>query len=241
MNNPPYSYAIIGNGRLARHLCHYFSLLRLPYTQWYRQLPLAQLQPIIDAASHIIVAISDCAIDSFIANMQLTNQLVIHCSGATSSKLAFAAHPLQTFSYELYELEKYQQIPFIVDAEGPEMQILLPGLPNPCYKLPQTQKNHYHALCVMANNFTTLLWQKVFSDFQHHFSINESALYPLLEQTVTNLKNDHLNALTGPLVRGDQLTLQHDLDALARDPYYELFKTFIDTYQTTQCNHTETV
>lgn len=166
---------------------------------------------------------------------------MIHCSGAHNSALAHAAHPLQTFSDTLYSLTAYTQIPFIIDAEGPDFDTLLPGLPNPNYKLPKAQKNHYHALCVMANNFTTLLWQKVFNDFKHKFAIDESALHPILEQTLTNLKNDHANVLTGPLVRGDDHTLQQDLNALAGDPYHELFKAFISTYQTDEHSHAETV
>ena len=227
------NYLIIGNGRLGRHLCHYMQLLQLPFLHWHRGLDHTQLNTLVSKATHIIVAINDDVIESFINMLPLNNQHVIHCSAALNTDAAFSAHPLQTFNNELYTLADYLKIPFIIDAAGPCFAELLPGLPNPHYHIDASQKAYYHALCVMANNFTTLLWQKAFNEFKAQLNIESHALFPLLERTVTNLQNDYTTALTGPLARGDSKTLYKNLSALQEDPHYDLFKAFIDTYQAT--------
>ena len=42
---------------------------------------------------------------------------------------------------------------------------------NPNFKIDITKKTRYHMLCVLANNFTTILWEKVFADFEDKLNI----------------------------------------------------------------------
>ncbi len=60
------SYLLIGNGRVARHFQHYFSLLQLPFVTWQGSESPSLLREQIRHASHILLLISDDAIDSFI-------------------------------------------------------------------------------------------------------------------------------------------------------------------------------
>jgi predicted short-subunit dehydrogenase-like oxidoreductase (DUF2520 family) len=84
----------------------------------------------------------------------------------------------------------------------------------------------------MANNFTTLLWQKFFTQMQAQFNCPASSLAPLLQQTFDNLAHHPKEALSGPIARKDVRTLQRDLQALADDPYHAIFKTFMDIHCT---------
>ena len=232
-------YTIIGNGRLAQHFCHYFDLLNIPYLHWHRN-SVESLASRIQTSTHILLLISDKNIDQFILTHQtlFAERTIIHCSGSLISVNAYTAHPLMTFSHELYTLSEYLEIPFVIEKEGPTFAELLPGLTNPHFVIPREDKMYYHALCVMANNFSTLLWQKFFNEMQNKFNIPKEAGLPYLKHTFNNIKKNHQTALTGPLSRGDEQTLQNDLNALNGDAFVTVFQSFIDAYKRGQYEDT---
>ena len=231
------SYLIIGRGRVAAHIKHYFTLLGLPFSHWHRgQFHQALCQKIADA-SHVLLLISDDAIIPFMAKEPLLRQKIcIHFSASTCSDDAYLAHPLMSFPVTLYDLKTYQNIPFVVD-KGVRLTDILPGLDNPCAEIVPQMREYYHSLCVMAQNFTTLLWQKAYSDFSEKLGIEKNILKPILQQTMENLLSHPDKALTGPLSRGDQNTILKHLKALTGDPYYEVYQAFLKAYEKT--NHKE--
>lgn len=222
-------YLIIGNGRLARHLCHYFShIYPHNYRQWHRAMPLASLPRETERATHILLAISDKAIDDFIGeHLQDTTAIKIHFSGSLVTPHASGAHPLMTFGPDLYPIETYRSIPFIVDDGAPDFADLLPGLTNPHMRIKPAQKAKYHALCVMAGNFSCILWQKLFSSLEEEFGIPAEAADMFLRQQTENLLSNRNGALTGPLARGDKETLRRNLDALTGDPFESIYEAFV--------------
>ncbi len=226
---------IIGAGRLAKHLCHYFNLINLPYLHWSRANdPLAiNLSKTLTTTHAILLAISDSAIETFIQANQtlLTDKIIIHFSGHLVTSLAYGAHPLMTFTLNLYDLALYQSIPFILDEGAPALPELIPGLTNPYYYLNKAQKPLYHSLCVISGNFTCILWQKLINDLQNKLNLPIEIIYPYLEQIFYNIKNNPQAALTGPLVRNDTTTITANLAALAADPFQKIYQAFIDLYQ----------
>lgn len=225
-------YLFIGNGRLARHLQHYFTQLKLNFTNWQRQETQADLARKLQTATHILVLISDHAILDFIKkHCANTKAILIHCSGALVIDEAYGAHPLMTFGTKLYDLVTYQKIPFIIDEHAPAFKDLLPGLPNHHQRLNRALKAKYHALCVLSGNFTCLLWQKLFQDFSQELQLAPELAHPYLQQQMQNLIADYPHALTGPLPRGDHATMAKNLEALANDPIQEVYKSFIKYYQ----------
>lgn len=233
MRQVPY-YLIIGNGRLAKHFAHYLNHLALAYSCWSRSTHLlSDLDLLLKNVTHVLILISDNAIDPFIES-HILNQypgiLCLHFSGCLTSKYAYSAHPLQTFSNTLYSIETYKKIPFILDEISPDIQTLLPGIPNPHYRISAYEKPYYHALCVMANNFTSLLWKKFFYEMDKRFSISSEHLQPFLHQTFNNIIADPSTALTGPIQRGDLKTLDNNLKALEKDEFYTVFKAFVEQF-----------
>ncbi len=219
---------------MAKHMCHYLSHLGLHFNNWARSKnSIETLSSKLSHATHVLILIHDDCIDQFIQNnINLSQQkpILVHFSGNLISPYAYSAHPLQSFSEQLYEPEQYRKIPFIIESHNLEFDELLPAFNNPHYKINRADKNYYHAMCVMANNFTTLLWQKFFSEMQCKFKIKIEDLQPFLDQTFINIKEDLQNALTGPIVRKDTKTLLNDLKALSSDNFYSIFKTFINTF-----------
>jgi hypothetical protein len=220
---------IIGNGRIARHFGHYFDLLGVTYLQWDRKNNSgAELDQLLANSTQILLLISDRNIDQFIEeNLQNTKHQLIHFSGSYNSKYAVSCHPLQTFADELYNLEDYKKIPFIADTKNK----IFPYLPNKQYHINKNEKAYYHALCVIANNFTTLLWQKFYREMETRFNIEAHDLAPILERTFLNIKANPKNSLTGPIARGDVETISENLKALEGDKFLGVYEAFLRTTQ----------
>jgi 2-dehydropantoate 2-reductase len=259
-------YLLIGSGRMSKHMNFYLSNkikykiqkaintdIKSNIFNWSRDKDrdgskknnTEDLLKKINLSTHILILISDDQIIDFLNKHKnhLKDKICIHFSGCIYTKLAFGAHPLNTFSDNLYDINKYEKIPFILDANSPEFSDLFPMLNNPNFKLDPDKKSLYHAYCVMANNFTTLLWENSFKKFSEKLGIPKQALLNILEQTCDNLldanklnnSNTNSNAnsnynsvLTGPLARGDHKTINKNIQALedSQDPYADIYKAF---------------
>ena len=223
---------IVGDGRVARHFLHYFNLLGLPVRAWSRRVPAAGPIEALASCRTVLLLIRDAEIVTFIdAWPALKGKRLIHCSGSLVTQAAEGAHPLMTFGHDLYDLATYRSVSFILDSGGTPFHQLLPGLPNPSFTIPATDRPYYHALCVMAGNFSTLLWLKLFDELQGRFAIPASAAHPYLAQMTANLLSDASRALTGPLARGDVETIGANLKALEGDPLHGVYAAFARAYE----------
>jgi len=227
-NSPFTSYALLGSGRLARHLQSYLKSLNCPVVFWSRngdpefnsvQEPdsARRLTQTLKDRSHVLLAVSDPALPE-LANSTLPGQTVVHFSGCAQVPGVFAAHPLMTFGAEVQDLEWYRRIPFVVDT-GVDFSRILPGFTNPAFSLEPGQRALYHALCALAGNSTFLLWQKITEVFEQQLELPSTVLSPFLHQVVTNaLRPERSARATGPVARGDWDTVRAHLDALAEKP-----------------------
>ncbi len=122
-------YLLIGNGRVATHFSHYFSLLQIPFETWSRKnSSIDHLVQQAQRASCILLLINDRSIENFIAEyLQNTSATLIHFSGSLLTEKAYGTHPLMTFNENLYELEEYTTIPFIIDHNAPDFKELFPS------------------------------------------------------------------------------------------------------------------
>ncbi|MGK0180962.1 MAG: putative short-subunit dehydrogenase-like oxidoreductase (DUF2520 family) [Halioglobus sp.] len=227
-------YTIIGSGRVAKHFAHYFGLLNIPFMQWSRASDPEekQLENSVRNSECILVLINDDAIENFIdMHPFLNDKRLVHFSGNLSTELAHGAHPLMTFTESLYDLATYDSVPFILDNPDWETKTLLPGLKNDSFYIPKEQKALYHSLCVMSNNFTCMLWDKFFSELHESFKLPKNVAFPYLKQTMKNLQNLDCSPLTGPLVRGDNKTIQSNLASLQNDPFQDIYAAFVKMRQ----------
>jgi hypothetical protein len=125
----------------SRGTCALLSLLQLPWSTWARDAtsdlnslpsgsPVQRLRATVQPASHVLLLVADAAIAPLLKRYPfLHEKTLVHCSGALSLPGVAGAHPLMTFGHQLYTLEQYQQVPFMVDS-GQDFARLLPGLPN---------------------------------------------------------------------------------------------------------------
>jgi len=117
-------YAILGDGRLARHMRRYLGLLGLRCSGWARNpaspfnshpetSQAARLRRTVEHATHVLVLVRDDAIAALVRRYpELRDRALIHCAGAFSLPGVAGAHPLMTFAEGFYTLEEYRAIPF---------------------------------------------------------------------------------------------------------------------------------
>jgi 2-dehydropantoate 2-reductase len=216
MTPPNLKYALIGSGRLASHLKHYFSILGIPLSTWSRRDGTPRLETIINA-DVVMLAVSDQALESFINHPDLQNKMVVHFAGSLYFENAWGLHPLMTFSPRLYDKSFYKTIPFVVDR-GLPMKTLFPFFENPVSEIEPAQKTLYHALSNVAANFPALLWVQVFKAFDGALGLSHQMLQPMLTQILENTVRDEEKALAGPLRRKDFETLAKHEKALSSFP-----------------------
>lgn len=225
------SYLLIGSGRLAKHLIHYFGLVKIPLNLWNRRdHSAAELTQLVGQSDKILLAIADQAIEKFVAEHDFSGKSIIHFSGALTVPRTTSAHPLMTFSERFYDLDFYQKIPFILEQDGPDFPQIFPELPNPSFRIAAEKKAFYHSLCVMAGNFTGLLWKKLFQEFEGELAIPKEAALPYLQAVMQNLMQNPQQALTGPLVRKDWATVDKNLHALQTDSFLPVYLGFLKSF-----------
>lgn len=232
-------YTIIGWGRVARHISHYFRIEKIPFRIWSRRRP-QKKEPewrsdLVDAlrgCSHVLLLVSDGAVEECIRSTPaLRGKTLVHFSGSLVSPLACGAHPLMTFAGELYPVQTYRAVTFILERGRPGFQELLPGLNNPHFYIEAEQKPLYHSLCVLSGNFTTILWSKFLEELEGTLGVPAEAAYPYLRQVARNLERGGEPPLTGPLARGDWETVRRNLEALSGDPFEAIYRAFAEAFR----------
>jgi hypothetical protein len=225
------TYGLIGRGRVATHMARYLELEAQPCVSWHRGMR-EPAEEVLAGCDFVLLAISDGTLPTFLdAYPGFTGRELVHFSGSLAVEGLHGAHPLMTFGPELYDLETYRSIPFITERGGARFEDLFPGLVNPSWAIDRELKPLYHALCVLAGNCTTLLWAKAMGDFESRLGLPGEALRPYLERTFRNVAASGGAALTGPLARRDQGTVERDLEALADDPFAPVYRAFAEAFE----------
>ena len=229
-HSEPLPLGIVGNGRLARHFLSYFQLLGLEVRQWSRRGSTTSPPEAIAPCATVLLLTADAAIVPFIEQWpELKTKQLVHCSGSLVTPLARCAHPLMTFGEQLYDRDTYASVAFAVD-EGVTLSELIPGIPNRFFNVASADRPYYHALCVLAGNVSTLLWNKLFQELQQRFGVEASAAHPFLKQIAANLLSDPGTALTGPFSRGDAEAIRANLRALEHDPFHAVYAAVAGIY-----------
>lgn len=155
-------------------------------------------------------------------------QMVFHCSGSLPSTLLESAgkggaligsiHPLQSFATVTLDRNPFDGI--IMAVEGDEKAVergleIAKDLGSKGLTIKTQAKTMYHASAVVASNFMVTLVDFAYHllsvagiDAKHAYSV----LGPLIEGTLSNIKRvGPVDALTGPIVRGDVGTVSDHL------------------------------
>jgi len=195
---------------------------------------LATAQAVADVADFVFITTADDFIPQVAAAVKWrAGQIVSHCSGAASTDVLEPArkmgarvgciHPLQTFASITQAVANLPGSTFVIEAEEPQFSVLKEmalKLNGDWLELKAEDKALYHAsACIACNYFYTLM--QVATDLWRNWGKSNAeaikAMMPMLQGALNNLSNVGLpKALTGPIARGDLMTIQKHLTTLSR-------------------------
>ncbi len=229
---PNKTYTIVGNGKVAKHFAHYFNLLKIHFNCWNRNQSIDELKQLIINSDSVLLLIADNAIEPFIRKHSfLHNKILIHFSGSLLTKHAFGCHPLMAFAHMLYDLSTYQSFPFICD-DGVEFTDLFPLLSNKSFQINNKSKAYYHAMCVIAGNFSQTLMCESQNKLSKELQLPDDILFPYLLQNTKNFIHNSDKSATGPMQRNDISTIDKHLIALKSDPLESIYHSFLQLHST---------
>jgi len=230
----PVNSLVTSNKRKA----HYFQKRGIPVFNRVDEL-------FINPDSLIFITVPDDSIEDIASeiaknvksNILSENVIVAHCSGALTSDVlnplelkgaaTVAFHPLQTFSLST-GVDRFHDI--FVSLEGDETAVkclkkLVTILGADPLVLSKDQKKALHIAAVFASNYLVGLLhaaEKVASNAGIDDPITK--LKPLVEQTMLNIfSSGPGHALSGPVKRGDLVTVRNHLNFLQAQPNQKEF------------------
>jgi predicted short-subunit dehydrogenase-like oxidoreductase (DUF2520 family) len=217
----PLTATIVGRGRVGRALA---AALRAADV---RVAGPTMRGEVVTDADVILVCVPDTEIAGMIATLRETSGLVGHLSGATSlahSGADFALHPMQTFAGE-EGAEAFRGIGCAVAGRTPaalaaaaELAVRIGSRPFP---IEEESRAGYHAAACFASNFVITVLAAA-EQVAETAGLSETdarlLLAPIVRRTVENWAVlGPAAALTGPIARGDEQTVQRQRRAIAVD------------------------
>jgi predicted short-subunit dehydrogenase-like oxidoreductase (DUF2520 family) len=198
------------------------------------------LEDISSETNLIILSVPDHAIKivaknlSNIKKLKLKNTVAFHTSGPLTSKLllplkqkgvkTFSLHPFQTFASISSVLNKMKGVYYGIEGTKNNLKIakiIVEDLEGKYIEIPEILKPIYHIAGVFASNYLVTLIQNI------HFIFNKikiepdkfyEILRPIMNQTFQNLNDmSPFDALTGPIVRGDNEIVELHLKSLSKE------------------------
>lgn len=228
---------VIGRGRLAQALVRWPKSPQVEIRSWHRSLSLDELDRALNGASHVLLAIRDDGLQSFIAEHapRLQGKTLLHFAGSRGDfshheLRCFVAHPLVSLSVPPPPAELLQHVPFSISGVK-ALPELLPGFPNSSFIVPDQERALYHALLSFGGNLGVWLWERMEREFTAQFQFTphdemRSHLMPYLESLFWALRTRaaDASALTGPISREDLGTIARQSAALSsRTELHEIF------------------
>jgi len=234
----PAKRLIIGSGRLANHLMHWWNLKKIPYSNWSRKADpkSIRLNSIVEPAEFVYLAVSDLAIEPVLKqileiNPNFINKKYVHFSGSLTLQSVLGAHPLMSFGPSLYTEDQYDKITYVLEGKSTFEQFLdlFPQHPNTTVSIEPEQKKIYHALIVLLGNLPTLMLKEFLKPLSS-MGLQASDLKPYLQVALENSVSSPNSAATGPWVRGDVNTIDSHLSALRNTPYLDFYLSALKTF-----------
>jgi len=204
-------------------------------------------EALISKSDILFLTVSDQAIKEVwetISKFDIKDKIICHCSGALSSCVfdgigqlgawGYSLHPAMAISHKEAHKE-LENAPFTLEGAAEKLDIvetLIGSLGNPVHHLTAENKPLYHCAAVFSSNFMTALTQ-ISMDLLDKCGVDDPSIFiPLMSASAKNiLGKGPVNALTGPVERGDVETVAKHLSALDSDEkkiYTSLSKKLIE-------------
>lgn len=188
----------------------------------------------------LLLCVPDAAIESScesLADKLTGNEVVAHCSGALDSRVlnsakqhgcpTASAHPFNTFpnlTNALEVLEAGHNSYLYCEGDETALSTIMPIFEKSGFTtriIDAKSKTLYHAACVFASNYLTVLMDMSLATAQAaQLDQREflAACQPIIKATLGNLETQPAEtALSGPLARGDMATVNQHIKVLSAE------------------------
>ena len=195
----------------------------------------SNLETLVETSDLLFLTVTDDAIKPVweqILAFNMAGKIICHCSGALTSEVfvgieergayGYSVHPAMTISHHSAVAE-IAVAPIVIEGGEErldEVASLFRTMGNTIHLLRAEHKVRYHAAAVFASNFIVALAQ-ISTELLAECGFDEDGqqiFLPLMQASTHNIvKNGLVNALTGPVERGDLATIEKHLTDLSGD------------------------
>ena len=178
-------------------------------------------------------AIEECCRQLCASQMVEDGVIVFHCSGSLSTSvlqpaadrgaLIASVHPIKSFAHPTGAMETFAGTFCAIEGEPSAYDILEELLQRSgarTFRIDPQRKTVYHAATVMVCNYLTALLEVGLRCFQHAGIPRHTAMEmmePIVTETVANVfSTGTVEALTGPIARGDKDAVQRECEVLGQ-------------------------
>ena len=196
----------------------------------------SQLCEVLKESDMILITVPDSQIKTVWENIKkcgcdLTGKIICHTSGSVSSGIfdgardtgayAFSVHPLQAISDKTNSVSLLKGAVFTIEGSKEKIQFVssfIKKFGNTVSVIDEKDKTLYHAAAVFVSNLPAALCdmgEKMLIRCGFERENARKALAPLIEGAAKNIaEKGAVNALTGPVERGDCETVLNHLKVL---------------------------
>jgi predicted short-subunit dehydrogenase-like oxidoreductase (DUF2520 family) len=230
--------AIIGKGKVGQSIAQLMQRSGMDVSIYDREI--TQQPHVLEPANLILLTVNDDAIEELCAELAPSFQsggVVAHCSGSLGSGVltsatdqgcfVASAHPLNTFpnlSSSLKTFASTKHGTFLYsEGDNEALDVVLPLFQSIGFNtvvLESNAKPAYHAACVFACNYLTVLMDLSLQSAETASLDRDKfwrAIQPLLASTLHNIDvHGTVHALSGPIARGDVQTVASHLASLSK-------------------------
>lgn len=208
--------------------------LQVPYSLWLRSEGAFTLGGKTQKAKRVLLLVPDKMISPFVEDHApfLRNKTLIHFSATHRDPRILGFHPLGTFNRE--QEISFEQVYFHGVHPESLFREALPFLKNHYTQMTEQQMQSYHALCVVGANFSAILWNAFFKEMKN-LGVSDAAMKTYFRMFAENVARNPSSAITGPLVRNDQATIEKNLSALENKKELQaIYKAFVQIFSNTE-------
>lgn len=201
---------------------------------------------VLPSADITFITTQDDTIGSIAESLAKTHKfkkkaVVVHCSGSLTSEIlaplnalaipTASLHPIKSFAKPDGSSLSFEGTYCSIEGEATAIAVVKPlieSLGGIVFEIEKSQKARYHAASVIANNYLVTLHYHASLAYQQSGlpeELTKKLVTRLMQDGLTHLeKLSHANALTGPLQRNDETTIEKHLQTLSDQPDLEMTK-----------------
>lgn len=201
-------------------------------SKWYCSIP-----ELLEECDAVFLTVPDDELTSVykeITQAVTKSMCLIHCSGAKSSEVFDNISQYHSYGYSIHPLlaihskyESYQELSssyFTIEGDPLYLDFfkeMYEGMGNSVVIMQKEKKPLYHASACMASNMIIALLEKAFIQLEDCGFQKEDARKALCSLVTENVRHVFENgvedALTGPVERGDALTIRMHQDVMSKE------------------------